>query len=84
MFDARIFGELLLEFGHFGPENILAAFNDAVDGIGEAVAQTGALRAKIDKLHAKKILNPFASLTRRGATPKALQQVATMRPYTWP
>ena len=51
MLDADIGGELVFELGDLGPEDILAAVDDAVDRRIEPVAEPLALRAKIDELH---------------------------------
>ena len=51
MLDADIGRELVLELGDLRPEDIAAVLDDAVDRGFQPVADTLALRAKIDELH---------------------------------
>ncbi len=51
MLGADIGGELVFEFGDLGPENVAALVDDAVDRGLQPVADSFALRAKIDELH---------------------------------
>ena len=52
MLGADIGGELLLELGDLRAENVAAVGDYLVDGRRQTVADTLALRAKIDELHA--------------------------------
>ena len=51
MLDADIVGELVLEFGDLGAEDVAPVVDDLVDGRLETVTDTFALRAEIDELH---------------------------------
>src|SRR5690606_9433353 len=61
MLHANIFDQLLLELGNLRPENIASLIQHLAQGFFQPVLDAGALRAKVDELHATTPIHVLSS-----------------------